>query len=305
MRDFIGSYVVEKLRLAGHTVSIVDMLEPRVHRRDQYTDHVPDGTSIARVADVPYHLLAQAEVVVHLAAQVGVADSMTDPLRYLEHNTVDTARMLQDMERHYQRGTFKRLIVASSMSIYGEGGERVTEDQPVVPASVYGLSKYDQERLCLMWGERREIPTAALRFFNCYGPRQQLDNPYTGVLANFAKRFQLNLSPVIYEDGQQTRDFIYVEDVAGAVVAAVNSEATGAFNVCTGVATTIYDAARILGAALGKGGIEPQITHTTRPGDIRHCTGDPSRAQAALGFTARTSFAFGISCYADWLLHRV
>lgn len=299
---FIGSFVVEQLRALGHTVNVVDSLEPRVHRIDHYTTQVPAGTYIAGVRDIPYHLLMEAEVVIHLAAQVGVADSMKDPLRYLEQNTSDTARMLIDMERHFARGTLKRLVVASSMSVYGAGGTRVSEDHAVCPASVYGLSKYDQERLCLMWGERWGIPTAALRFFNVFGPRQQLENPYTGVLANFAKRYLIGQPPIIYEDGQQTRDFIYVADVARAVILAATGDAIGVFNVCTGEATTIYQVARLLGNAVGRRDIEPTITHTQRPGDIRHCTGDPTKAMRELGFKAQTTVEDGMTQYGAWLL---
>lgn len=295
---FIGSHVKRKLMAAGHAVTGVDNFDARVHPALAYS-----GTSYKHI---PYSTFTATDVVIHLAAQVSVLDSMHDPLRYIDQNTRDTADMLLTLEMaHANTNQPKRLVVASSMSVYGEGGHLVTERDAVCPASVYGLTKYDQERLCLMWGSKLGIPSFALRFFNVYGPGQALHNPYTGVLANFAQRLLHDQEPIVYEDGEQTRDFIYVEDVADAVVAAATTDVHQTYwhkpyNICTGRPTTIAYAARALARALGKQ-IEPRITGTTRDGDIRHCTGSPAAAGRAFGFYPTVPFDDGITHYATWL----
>ena len=282
----------------------VDSLEPRVHpngRPGWWPDSVP--LRVTTADKIPYGDLAEAECIIHLAAQVGVADSMVDPWRYLEQNTMQTSAMLDDLLTAMGRGNLKRLIVASSMSVYGAGGHLVPETAPCVPTSVYGLTKYDQERLCLMWGEQHRVSTVALRFFNVYGPRQALTNPYTGVLANFAQALLAGKPPIIYEDGGQTRDFVYVADIADAVVrvATMPGPIFGSYNVCTGWPTSVLTAARSLGLALGRPDIEPRITGESRPGDIRDCTGLPDKLRRDAGWGARWSFTAGMEAYAAWL----
>jgi dTDP-L-rhamnose 4-epimerase len=227
---------------------------------------------------------------------------MEDPLRYVQQNSLDTAKFLLRLEHvHRNNPKPRRLVVASSMSVYGEGEDVSYEFDAVAPESVYALTKYDQEQLCLMWGRKLKLPTVALRFFNIYGPGQALTNPYTGVLANFARLIMAGERPIVFEDGQQTRDFIHVKDVARAVVrAASHTEPEGIFNVCTGVPTTIEHAARTLAAALGSD-LEPYINGRIRPGDIRHCVGDPTKAAHQLGFTAEIPFEEGIKEYGAWL----
>jgi dTDP-L-rhamnose 4-epimerase len=302
---FIGSHVLDRLLAANHEVVGVDSLEPRVHPSGTKPPWWPDSVRLihATADKVPYTELTEAECVIHLAAQVGVADSMADPQRYIQQNTAQTSELLSDLSRALARGNLKRLIVASSMSVYGAGGHLVDETAPCVPASVYGLTKYDQERLCLMWGAKHRVETVALRFFNVYGPRQALTNPYTGVLANFAQALLAGKAPIVYEDGGQTRDFIYVQDVADAVirVATMGGPVFGAYNVCTGWPTSILTAARSLGLALGRPDIEPRITGTKREGDIRDCTGNPDKLRRDTGWGARWSFASGIESYAAWL----
>ena len=294
---FIGSFVVEQLVAEGHAVRVVDVLEPRVHggKKPALPERV--GFEHCMSSDTPEDWVQWAEAVIHLAAQVGVADSMADPTRYVWDNTGDTCRFLERLP-----GSLSRLVVASSMSVYGDGGPHVRESDPVNPTSVYALTKYDQERLCLMWGAQYEVPTTALRFFNVYGPGQALTNPYTGVLAIFAQHLLHEKPPTVYEDGQQTRDFVYVSDVASAVVraATMTKPVTGVFNVCTGEPTTVLDAAMTLAQVMGKR-ILPTITHTKRPGDIRHCTGDPTKAKWELGISCPTTFGEGITEYAAWL----
>lgn len=301
---FVGSHVLDTLVAYGHRVQTVDMLEKRVHGVTYDGAHVP--RVVRRAADISYVDVAACDVLIHLAAQVGVADSMTDPFRYLEQNGGDTMALLQTVAQARHNGVGpSKVVVASSMSVYGDAGPNVTEDAPVNPASVYALSKYDQERLVLMFAEEMGVTAIALRFFNCYGPRQALNNPYTGVLANFAKRLLAGEAPIVYEDGQQTRDFVYVDDVADAVVLAATGDApSGVYNVCTGAATTIEGVARQLAIALDRADITPCITHEVRAGDVRHCTGDPTMAKLALGFTASVPLDEGLKRYAEWLVRQ-
>jgi dTDP-L-rhamnose 4-epimerase len=298
---FIGRAVCVQLVRQGWRVLRSDSLEPRVHTGWPST-FPSELDCYGDAGGIGYGLLSQARVVVHLAAQVGVADSMTEPLRYVQGNTLSTARLLDTLAQVARRKPV-RLIVASSMSVYGDPQttEPVTEQHPVQPASVYGLTKYDQERLCLLWAEQYKQPCVALRFFNVYGPGQALHNPYTGVLANFAQRLLAGDPPIVYEDGAQTRDFVYVDDIAAGVVRAVEENATGVYNLCTGQPTTVLQAAEALATALGRD-IAPTVTGTVRPGDIRHCIGDPRLARAMLGWEPAVSFADGIQRYGHTLL---
>src|ERR1700704_4794788 len=172
--------------------------------------------------------------------------------------------------------------------------------------SVYALSKYDQERLCLLVGGAYDIPTIALRFFNVYGPHQALSNPYTGVLAIFAARLLNNRPPLIFEDGKQRRDFVYAGDVADACRLALEVDgAIGrAFNIGSGRPVTIEEVARLLAETLGVP-IEPEITGECRIGDVRHCFPDISEARAALGYRPRTTLAAGLQKLVRWLDGRV
>lgn len=293
---FIATHVRKILDAEQHVLVCIDSVDTRVHK-DGLPKELPEACWFVDYGKMD--VLPDVDVVIHLAAQVSVADSMKDPLRYVEQNTMGTARFLERLNPE----TTKRLVVASSMSVYGEGGQNITEDAPVKPASVYGLTKYDQEQLCLLWGERMGIPVTALRFWNVYGPGQSLSNPYTGVLANFASALMRNESPTIYEDGLQTRDFVYVEDVARAVTTCATGykPVPGIYNVCTGAATSILQAERVLAKALGKEHVTPTITGTVRPGDIRHCTGNPGKLEQACGWRAMAPFTTGIQQYAGWL----
>jgi dTDP-L-rhamnose 4-epimerase len=233
----------------------------------------------------------------------------------------------------------ERLIVASSMSLYGEGlyrsangqmcvaAERslqqlrrgdwelrddsgaplqpiaTPETKPATLASVYALSKFDQERLCLMIGRAYNFPVVALRFFNAYGPRQALSNPYTGVLAIFAARLLNDSPPKIFEDGLQQRDFVSIYDLARACRLALETPAAAAevINVGSGEAHTVADVARRLARVLGKEHIEPEIVGKYRVGDIRHCFADIGKARGLLGFEPRMKLDDGLAELAAWL----
>jgi dTDP-L-rhamnose 4-epimerase len=291
---FIGTHVCDALRERGDTVVTVDWLEPRVHGDNPKP---ADLDYAGRSGTIPYQFL-DVDAVVHLAAQVGVADSMTEPVRYVRDNTLDTTEFWMALTNaHLNHGKIKRVVVASSMSIYGHSScKGIRETAPVVPASVYGLTKYDQECLSLMLGKTVGIPTIALRFFNVYGPGQALHNPYTGVLANFANNMRRGEPPVVYEDGYQTRDFIHVRDVTRAVLAALDSTWVGAVNIGTGEATSIRRAAHQLARAMGRD-IPAVVTHTYRPGDIRHCTANVALALQAIGWGPAIKFIDGIRHY--------
>jgi dTDP-L-rhamnose 4-epimerase len=281
--------------------------------------------------------LEGVEAVVHLAAVVGVGQSMYQIGEYTDVNNMGTAVLLEQLSNRRLR----KLVVASSMSVYGEGRYRgsnghlhddcqrtlddlrlgrwepmalhgngaslapvpTPEDKPPALSSVYALSKFHQERLALIWGRAYATPTVALRFFNAYGPRQALSNPYTGVLAIFAARLINGKPPVIFEDGLQQRDFVSVHDVARACRLALESDRADfqTINVGSGQAVTILEIARRLAALFGRADLSPEITGKHRMGDIRHCFADLTRARALLGFAPRVSLAEGLAELGEWL----
>lgn len=336
---FIGSHLADHLLASGHVVRALDDLSPQVHgegrARPAYLDReVELVVGDVRDPEAVRRALRGIDAVVHLAAAVGVGQSMYEVDRYVSVNGHGTAVLLQALAER----PVERLVVASSMSLYGEGlyrngagrlvtGERTRKQllarrweplgddgQPLSPvptpetkppalASIYALSKFDQERMSLLVGEAYGIPTVALRFFNVYGTRQALSNPYTGVLAIFAARLLNGRSPLIYEDGLQRRDFVSVRDVAAACrLALVAAEAPGkVLNVGSGRCRTILEVARMLATAVGREEIAPEITQRTRVGDIRHCFADISRAREVLGYAPRVEFDEGLAELAGWL----
>jgi dTDP-L-rhamnose 4-epimerase len=336
---FIGSHLADELLVRGHHVRVLDALIPQVHgserRRPLYL--APDVELIegdVRDRAVVRRALSSIDVVYHLASRVGVGQSMYELVEYTSVNSVGTAVLLEALiERPVQR-----LIVASSMSVYGEGlyrdeqgglhdrvqrsadqiarghwdpqtadGRALTpvptpESKPPVLSSIYALSKYDQERMCLMVGTAYKIPTVALRFFNVYGPRQALSNPYTGVLAIFASRFLNGRPPLIFEDGLQQRDFVHVHDVAAACRLALEVEAAAGhvINIGSGRAVTIREIAARMARAVGRD-LPAQLTGQYRVGDIRHCTADIELARRVLGFEPRIELDAGLRELAAWL----
>lgn len=341
---FIGSHVTDALLDAGATVRILDALVPQVHGPSRQPPAYLASEAELIVGDVgDAEVLSRAldgvEIVVHFAAAVGVGQSMYQIAPYVAANTQATANMLQVLIEAKRR--VRKLIVASSMSIYGEGayecrrcgfcapppriiaqlaakvweltcptcGEEIMprptpEQKPLHPTSIYAITKRDQEEMALCMGRAYNIPTVALRFFNVYGERQALSNPYTGVAAIFASRLLNDNEPLVHEDGCQTRDFVHVSDIVRATMLAMHrSEADyHVFNVGTGQPTTVAEVATIIAENLGKA-IKPQILQTYREGDIRHCVADITQISKTLGFAPRVTFAEGMKRLVDWMRH--
>src|SRR4051812_33298877 len=335
---FIGSHLADELLAQGYRVCALDALVDQVHAGGNRPDYLDPDVELV-VGDVRdpgaiRRALDGVDSVVHLAARVGVGQSMYQLAEYTGANSAGTAVLLEAILDRPVR----KLVVASSMSVYGEGcyetfrgerfdpGDRTAEQlgrgawdpvdstgrvlQPVPTpeskqpalASVYALTKYDQERLCLIFGFAYDIPVVALRFFNTYGPRQALSNPYTGVLAIFAARLLNGKPPLVYEDGEQRRDFVNVEDVARACVLALETDGADgqAVNVGSGRAVSVNEIARSLGSVLDID-IEPEVTGRFRAGDIRHCFADISRARRLLGYEPQVSLEQGMAALAAWL----
>ncbi len=336
---FIGSHVATELLKAGYQVRVLDSLITQVHgespERPGYLHKNAEFIlGDVRNPEIVDEALRGVEAVYHFVALVGVGQSMYQIAEYTSVNNLGTAVLLERLVKH----PVKKLIVASSMSVYGEGlyltpsgepynhairstrqlkaheWEMTTPDglplravptpetkQPSL-ASVYALSKYDQEQMCLMVGRAYGVPTVALRFFNAYGPFQSLSNPYTGVLAIFASRLLNRKRPIIFEDGRQLRDFVSVYDVAQACRLALQTDGAQnlVFNVGSGQTISVSDVARKLAKVLGTR-MDPEITGNYRVGDIRHCFPDISLARSVLGYTPAVSLEDGMRDLAEWL----
>lgn len=335
---FIGSHLADELIDCGYEVRILDNLSEQVHGKERKKPEYLNPKAELLIGDIrDKEALDQAlegiDAVFHLAAMVGVGQSMYQISDYTAVNNLGTATLLEKLIQN----PVKKLVVASSMSIYGEGlykdaagnlemqCERKLEDlkndrwemykgneilQPIPTpeekkpalASVYALSKYDQERLSLITGKAYNIPTTAMRFFNVYGTRQALSNPYTGVLAIFASRLLNNNAPMIFEDGKQKRDFIHVKDVARACRLAMETpEADGeVLNVGSGNQYTITYIAEKLAQVMNKD-ISPEVTGKYRVGDIRHCFANTQRTEEILDFKPQINFEDGLLELAEWL----
>jgi dTDP-L-rhamnose 4-epimerase len=335
---FVGSHLVDALVQVGHSVVVFDNLEEQVHqgKKPDYLNRnahycigdVCDWKALKKV-------LVDCDIVFHEAAAVGVGQSMYKIAHYIHTNDLGTANLLDILVN--EKNKVKKLIVASSMSIYGEGSYSCAscgaitpklrseqqlkkgdwqmycpqcakpvkpiptkEDKQLNSTSIYAFSKRHQEELCLLIGKTYSIPTVTLRYFNIYGPRQTLSNPYTGVCAIFSARVKNNNRPIIYEDGLQTRDFIHVKDIVAAnILAMENSRADyKAFNVGSGEPITILEIAKTISRLHDKK-IEPEVVNKYRKGDIRHCFADTG-AIKELGFKPRISFDVGMRDLVDW-----
>jgi dTDP-L-rhamnose 4-epimerase len=340
---FIGSHLADELLEQGWHVRALDNLTPQVHDGGERPRYLHADVELVvgdvRDGDCTRRALHGVDAVVHLAARVGVGQSMYDIADYTSVNGYGTAVLLQALLDHPVR----RLVVASSMSVYGEGlyvdagGRRVTsaertreqlergdwelsdddgaaltplptpEDKPPALSSIYALGKYDQERMCLLFGSAYRVPVTALRFFNVYGPRQALSNPYTGVLAIFAGRLLNERAPLIYEDGRQRRDFVSVYDVARACRLALECPdvAGRVLNVGSGESVSVLEIAGELARVMGRAQIAAQVTGKYRVGDIRNCFADVALAARAIGYVPEVRREDGMAELAGWLAGEV
>ena len=342
---FIGSHLVDALLAAGHAVRVFDNLEPQVHgglrEQGRWPDYVAREcekiVGDVRDREALRRALDGIDVIFHEAAMVGVGQSMYQVQRYVDVNTLGTATLLDILAN--EKHSVRKLLVASSMSIYGEGAytcpqhgrvyprlrsteqlkrrewemrcplcpepvqpAATDEEKPLLSTSIYAISKKDQEEMCLCVGRAYSLPTVALRYFNVYGSRQALSNPYTGVAAIFSSRLLNGHSPLVYEDGRQSRDFTHVSDIVQANLLAMQTEAANydCFNVGTGQPVSVLEVAQALGRTLGKD-IEPTIVGKFREGDIRHCVADIRKAQHVLGYAPRVKFEDGMPELANWV----
>jgi dTDP-L-rhamnose 4-epimerase len=340
---FIGSHTADALIEAGYDVRLLDVLSPQVHgpKRERPDYLHPDAELM--VGDVTDALavdraLRGVDKVLHLASSVGVGQSMYDIESYVRTNELGTAVLLQALANR----PVGRLVVASSMSIYGEGACRAADGSIVAPeeravaqlkrgawelidtdgqilepvptpetkqpalSSIYALNKFAQERMCLITGKAYGIPTLALRFFNVFGPRQALSNPYTGVLAIFAARLLNDRPPLVFEDGLQRRDFVHVHDVARACLLALEGDhADDVFNIGSGQSRSILSVAEDLARVMGRSQMTPQITAKYRAGDIRHCFADLGKSNRVLGFAPQVRFEDGLDELATYLADQI
>jgi dTDP-L-rhamnose 4-epimerase len=332
----IGSHITDLLVCEGWQVRVLDNLEPNTHRLGRPPWINPKAEFIqgdVRDRDTITSALTGVDVVFHQAAYGGY---MPEIAKYVHVNSFGTALMLESIRE--QNLPVRKIVVASSQAVYSEGAgmcpnhelvfpnvrpveqlrrgdwqvhcpfcDTVTtsvptpENAPVGGETVYGLTKVDQEKLVLLWGKQVGIPTVALRYSCTYGPRQSIFNPYTGVIAIFCTRLLNNLPPVLYEDGEQTRDFSFVEDIARANLLAAESEQLDGFPVnvgsCRGV--PIREIAETISDALGIQ-IAPEAKGEFRPGEMRHLTSDTTRIAAA-GYKPQVELREGIGRYLDWI----
>lgn len=337
---FVGSHLCDALLEAGHKVRAFDNLTPQVHG-DSLPGYLSSDVELVRGDMRDEAALSVAlkgvEVVFHLAAAVGVGQSMYEIAHYMGSNTQGTAILLQQLLN--RRSQVEKLVLASSMSVYGEGkylcaqcgeaaptlrsneqlrakswemrcpscGETLApiatdESKPLQCSSIYALSKKDQEEMCLLFGRTYGLSVVALRYFNIYGSRQALSNPYTGVAAIFASRLLNGNPPLVFEDGKQMRDFVSVHDVAQANLLAMETDGADgmALNIGSGEPISIQEVAAALASALGTE-IPVEVTGKYRAGDIRHCFGDISAARKSLGYKPQVHFTEGVKELVEWL----
>jgi dTDP-L-rhamnose 4-epimerase len=337
---YIGSHLVDALVRRDYRVTVLDNLEPQVHRTGTWPSYAnPKAQYVkgdVRDRSVFEPLVLRSQAVVHFGAAVSVGQSMYQVDRYVDVNTRGTALLLDILVN--SKHTVEKVIVASSIGVYGEGAyecathgavaptiraERqlamrdweqrcpqceahvrsipTPEDKALYRDNIYSMTKYHQEEMVLLIGKTYGIPSVAPRFFNVYGPRQSLSNPYAGVAAIWLSRLLNGKPPIVFEDGGQLRDFVSIHDVVDCLVLML--EKPGAdylpVNVGSGETITILDIAKLLGRLLGSA-IEPQITQTGRKFDIRHNTADISRARQALDFAPKVSLEDGFSELIEW-----
>lgn len=336
---FIGSFLVDELVRLGHRVIVYDNVEPQVHQRGVPTSLNPEAEFIR--ADIRDHaalekVVKRVDVVAHQAALVGVGQSMYQIDRYTDINARGTAVLLDVLVN--STNSVRKVVVAASMSSYGEGQyvcrncgsaapplrpevqmrgavwelichicraelapAPTSESKALQPTSVYAITKQIQEQLVLNVCQTFGIPAVALRYFNTYGPRQSLDNPYTGVAAIFISRLKNDRPPLVFEDGQQTRDFVSVHDIVSANIAVMGDARADyrTFNVGTGQRHSVLQVANLLAQLLGKN-IQPQVVGQYRKGDIRHCFADIGAIQSTLDWAPQVTLEDGFRELVSW-----
>jgi len=338
---FVGSHLVDELVRRGHSVKIFDNLDPQVHPGGGKPAHLNTEAEFIRGdvcdRDALKEALNGVEAVFHKASAVGVGQSQYRINYYAASNVMGTANLLDILANDKHK--VRKVVVAASMSSYGEGEFQCqncgivrpplrTESQmarkdwnnycpscggaatPVPtreaakqnPNSIYAITKMNQEQMVLNIGLTYGIPSVALRYFNIYGTRQSLANPYTGVAAIFMSRIKCGNRPVVYEDGRQTRDFISVRDVVAANMIALENPAAdyGCFNIGNGIPLTIKSVAETLARLYGREDIRPEIAEKFRKGDVRHCYADTTRAKTVIGFEPKVTFEEGMRELIEW-----
>ena len=341
---FIGSNLTRKLVEKGFKVTVLDNLSKQIHGKNQ------DSTLYLSIKDISTFIkgdvcnksdwkkaLKNQDAVIHLAAETGTGQSMYEISRYNEVNILGTTHLLDILAN--ENHSIKKMIIASSRSIYGEGkymckndgvvypnqrqdidmakGEfnlvcdecneplellATDEDSKVHPSSIYGITKQQQEQMILLMGKTLNIPAVALRYQNVYGPGQSLSNPYTGILSIFSTRLLNGNDIDIYEDGQESRDFIFIDDVVSATILALQKKAANnqIFNVGSGVATSVSEVAELL-KSLYNSDVKISVSGKYRFGDIRHNYADLSKIENVLGFSPKFDFISGITSFVNWV----
>jgi len=338
---FVGSHLVDALLAKGHRVRVYDSLDRQVHPGGRVPSYLAEDIEFVhgdmRDRDRLQAALDGIEVVYHQAAYVGVGQSMYEIRRYVDGNSVGGATLLDILAN--EKHDVKKVVVASSMSIYGEGAYRCTdcgdvspmlrsreqmgrfdweldcptcegklsaiatpESKPLQPTSIYAVTKRDHEEMFLAFGRAYDLPTVALRYFNIYGSRQALSNPYTGVLAIFGGRLLSGNAPVIYEDGRQSRDFVHVNDIVQANILAMEKDEANyeVFNVGTGRSSSIGEINDLFQQRLGVH-VPPDVRNQFREGDIRHCYADISKIRSKLGYEPTIMLEQGVDELTDWV----
>jgi dTDP-L-rhamnose 4-epimerase len=335
---FIGSHLVDALIKEGHQVRIIDNLEPQVHNKipDYLNKDAEFINADMRSKRAIKKVLKNIDVIFHFAAMVGVAQSMYQIEKYTDVNTFATGKLLDTIASG--KYDIEKIVVASSNTIYGEGSYRcdvcgvvypeprteqqllarewemkcpvcrknvkpvpTAESRPLAPTSIYAIGKRDVEEMCLTVGKAYKIPTVALRFFCTYGTRQSMSNPYTGVAAIFLSLIKNNKPPLLYEDGQQLRDFTSVHDIVQANLLAMDKKEADyeTFNVAAGRSVSVRQIAKVLIKLCNKK-IEPVVVGTYRTGDIRHCFADITKIKQRLGFAPKVQLEDGMQELVDW-----
>ena len=337
---YIGSHLVDGLVAGGYDVTVLDSLVPQVHRTGSWPSyHNAKARYVrgdVRDREALQPLVLQSDAVVHFAAAVSVGQSMYEVDRYVDVNTRGTALLLDILVN--QRHHVEKVIVASSIGVYGEGAYECQQCGPQAPGlrpaeqlaarqweqkcprcgamlrsvptpetkalyrdSIYSMTKYHQEEMVLLIGKTYGIPAVAPRFFNVYGPRQSLSNPYAGVAAIFLSRLLNDRQPVVFEDGGQLRDFVSIHDVVRCLILMLENPGADFLpvNVGSGQTITILEIAKTLASLLGKS-IEPHVTNQGRTFDIRHNTADITLARERLGYNPTVSLAEGMAELIEW-----